>query len=106
LLAANPVNYGTPCKLNCAEALAAGLEIIGESEGAAMLMNKFKWGPNFVELNKEALTEYKKCANAQEIIAAQTKYMAKLDEENTKRRKHSIDLPPSESEEELTDEEE
>lgn len=97
LLAANPVNYGTPCKLNCAEALAAGLEIIGESEGAAALMSKFKWGPNFLELNAEALTEYKKCANAHEIIEAQTKYMAKIDEENQQRRKQSIDLPPSAS---------
>jgi pre-rRNA-processing protein TSR3 len=77
--------------------LAAGLEIIGESEGAAALMSKFKWGPNFLELNAEALKEYKKCTNAQEIIEAQAKYMAKIDEENRQRKERSIDLPPSAS---------
>jgi pre-rRNA-processing protein TSR3 len=106
MLAANPVNFGTPCKLNCGEALAAGLEIIGETEGAIKVMSKFKWGPNFLKLNAEALAEYKKCKNAQEIIDAQTKYMAKLDEENRLRREQPIDLPPSESSSDETDENE
>ncbi|KAI6192129.1 Ribosome biogenesis protein TSR3-like protein [Aphelenchoides bicaudatus] len=106
LLAANPVNYGTPCKLNCAEALAAGLEIVGESEAAATLMSKFKWGPNFLELNAEALSEYRKCKNAQEIIEAQNRYMAKIDEENQQRKQRSIDLPPSASSSDYEDEEE
>lgn len=32
MLAVNPVNYGKPFKLSCAEALAAGLKICGYDE--------------------------------------------------------------------------
>lgn len=86
--------------MNCAEALAAGLEIIGESEAAAALMQKFKWGPNFIELNTEALSEYRKCKDAKEVIAAQTKYMQKIEQEDRERRERAIDLPPSASSDE------
>ena len=51
LVAANPTNYGKPFKLNCAEALAAGLYICGMDEQADHLMDQFGWGPNFKEIN-------------------------------------------------------
>lgn len=52
LVAANPVNYGKPFKLNCVEALAASFYICGLDEYGDQLLSKFSWGHSFFNLNR------------------------------------------------------
>ncbi len=68
LLAANPTNYSKLGKLSSAEALAGALHILGFDDLAFNVMNKFKWGHTFFELNDELLKEY---ANANDPIDIQ-----------------------------------
>lgn len=58
LLAGNPVNYSKLNKLTTAEAMAASLFILGFKKDALDLLNKFKWGHTFYELNQNLLEEY------------------------------------------------
>lgn len=58
LLAGNPVNYSKIGMLTTAEALAAGLSILGFRMQAEELLGKFKWGHTFFELNGNLLEEY------------------------------------------------
>lgn len=103
LVAANPVNYGKPCKLNCVEALAAAFYIIGHKDLAVKYLDKFSWGHSFISLNETLLDRYAECANAQEVIKVQDDFLADEKIEDEKRRNAEIDLPPSQSESE-TDE--
>jgi len=79
LLAANPVNYGKPFKLTTLEAFAASLYILGEVEYATELLNLYKWGKQFLILNKEPLDEYRKAGNSLEIIKIMHQYILKKD---------------------------
>ncbi|GIL45022.1 hypothetical protein Vafri_1983 [Volvox africanus] len=76
LVAANPVNYGRPCKLSCAEAFAAALFICGLREEAVAVLSRFKWGHSFFSTNAELLARYATCGTAAEIISAQNDYLA------------------------------
>mgnify|MGYP000037489715 FL=1 len=71
LVAANPVNYGKPYKLNCAEALAAALIICGFQEQANPLLEGFGYGPEFIRINQELLEAYLNAENAEEVLEAQ-----------------------------------
>ena len=75
LLAANPVNYGTPTKLSTVEALAAALSIAGFEEDARRLLSVFKWGSTFLSLNAELLKEYSQTRNSTEIVQIQKQFM-------------------------------
>jgi pre-rRNA-processing protein TSR3 len=75
LVAANPVNYGTPFQLNTAEAFAGALCILGERERAARLLEMFSWGHTFLELNAEPLRRYAAAADSAEVVAIQQEYL-------------------------------
>ena len=78
LIAANPVNYGKPTKLNCAEALAATLWILGEREKAEKLLFPFNWGEAFFDINYERLEAYASCKNSTEVIDQQNKFLSEI----------------------------
>ncbi|MDG5777818.1 DUF367 family protein [Haloarculaceae archaeon H-GB2-1] len=76
LVAANPVNYGTPFELNTVEAFAGALCILGEREQAEEILSKFTWGHTFLELNEEPLRRYAECTDSSEVVAVQDDYLA------------------------------
>ena len=75
LLAANPVNFGKPFKLNSVEAFAAALYILGYKDQAATILSKFNWGHTFLELNHEPLEDYSKAKDSRDILKIQDEYM-------------------------------
>jgi pre-rRNA-processing protein TSR3 len=75
LVAANPVNYGKPCILSTAEAVAATFYIVGLKDIAEDIMSHFKWGPHFLILNKELLEAYSDAETSEEVIKAQNEFI-------------------------------
>ena len=75
VVAANPINYGKPFKLTTLEAFATSLYILGETEYAKEILNIYKWGSHFLELNKQPLEEYRKAKNSAEIIKIMNQYV-------------------------------
>ncbi|MHA1409632.1 MAG: DUF367 family protein [Candidatus Odinarchaeia archaeon] len=75
LVAVNPVNYGRPLKLSSVEALAATLFITGFFEEAQNILSYFKWGYNFIEVNKEYLQSYSQAESSTKVVEAQNKIL-------------------------------
>ena len=67
LLAGNPVNYSKLNKLTTAEAISASLFILGSKEQSMELLDKFKWGHTFYDLNHNLLEEYSNLENELQI---------------------------------------
>ncbi|QSG10513.1 Ribosome biogenesis protein Tsr3 [Halapricum desulfuricans] len=75
LVAANPINYGTPFRLNTVEAFAGALVILGEREHAERILSKFSWGHTFLELNEEPLRRYSECEDSTDVLDVQDDYL-------------------------------
>ena len=74
LLAGNPVNYSKLNKLTTAEAMAASLFILGFKQDALTLLDKFKWGHTFYELNQNLLEEYSIIESEEDVNAILQNY--------------------------------
>lgn len=97
LVAANPINYGKPCKLSCVEAIAATLHICGFTEEARWFMGKFSWGHAFLELNEKLLNAYAACKSSDEILKVQNEYLETEQKERDKPRDLKEFYPTSSS---------
>ena len=75
LMAANPVNFGKPCKLSSIEAIAAALYILGEKDRAATVLSKVNWGIRFLEVNQEPLDLYANARDSTEVVKIQALYI-------------------------------
>ncbi len=67
LFAGNPVNYSKLGKLTTVEAISGAAFILGFNDLALKILDKFKWGHTFYELNQELLNDYSKLESEGEI---------------------------------------
>ena len=74
LFAGNPVNYSKLNKLTTVEAIAATVFILGNKDLSLELLNKFKWGHTFFELNQNLLEDYSKLKSEDEILPLLKEY--------------------------------
>jgi pre-rRNA-processing protein TSR3 len=86
LVAANPVNYGRPWRLNCVEALAACFVICGHEGWAEIALQHFSYGKPFLEINSQLFKRYSACHTAEEVKEAEAKWLAKLEREYAESR--------------------
>jgi pre-rRNA-processing protein TSR3 len=86
LVAANPVNYGRPWRLNCVEALAACFMICGKREWAEVALQHFPYGKPFLEINSQLFERYARCEDEEGVKKAEETWLKKLEKEYTKSR--------------------
>ncbi|WP_409199372.1 DUF367 family protein [Methanobrevibacter sp. DSM 116169] len=75
LIATNPVNYGKVCTLSTVEAIAATLYITNFKDEARDMLDGFKWGHTFIELNYELLESYSEAKTSSEVVKIQNDFL-------------------------------
>ncbi len=78
MLAANPTNYAKLGKLSSVEALAGALYILNEKELAIRMMDKFKWGHTFLQLNSNLLDDYAAAETEEQVIQLEEEYFPQM----------------------------
>lgn len=78
MLAANPTNYAKLGKLSSVEALAGALFILNERELASRMMDKFKWGHAFLQLNENLLDDYANAETEEQVVALEGEYFPQM----------------------------
>jgi pre-rRNA-processing protein TSR3 len=74
LLAGNPVNYSKIGKLTTAEAIAGALYIMDYKELANSVVDKFKWGHTFFDLNQYLLEDYANAKTMEDVTTISREY--------------------------------
>ena len=58
--------------------------ITGYKDLGEILLQKFKWGHSFYEVNQELLEKYARCKDSSEVVTAQKEYLEQLEVEHNK----------------------
>ncbi|RDA93380.1 hypothetical protein CP533_1983, partial [Ophiocordyceps camponoti-saundersi (nom. inval.)] len=91
LVAANPVNYGKPWRLNCVEALAAAFYICRRSDWAEEVLAPFSYGPTFLRINLTVLDQYAACQDDAAVKKTEAEWMQRLEREYVESRERDAD---------------
>ena len=62
---------------------------------AAVVLEPFTWGPEFIKINKELLDTYSAAATSAGVIAAQEAWLKKLEAEVASKGSRARGLPPT-----------
>jgi len=74
LLAGNPTNYAKLGMLSTVEAISAALYIMGYKSKSNDILNKFKWGHTFMDLNLDILEDYSKAFDEDALRVIEKEY--------------------------------